>query len=194
MRDLEIRGAGDILGTRQHGHIAAIGFHLYTRLLAEAVRKLRPQAALPGDGKPLLPPIPANVDLPMPASIPAAYVTDKIMRLRLYRRMADLRSLAEVDSLEEEFKDRFGELPEAVSNLLYQIKIKLLAERAGLASITSENGQLVLRYPENAVPEALPDLGQNVRVGKTALWLPYAGLDNWHEVLFEILVKLKVES
>ena len=195
MRDLEIRGAGDILGTRQHGHIAAIGFHLYTRLLADAVRRLRPlQAPLPGDGRPLPPPIPANVDLPMPASIPATYVTDKIMRLRLYRRMADLRSLEEVDSLEEEFKDRFGELPEAVSNLLYQIKVKLLAERAGLSSISSENGQLVLRYPENVMPDTLPDLGPNVRAGKTALWLPYAGLDNWPEVLFEVLSKLKVES
>jgi transcription-repair coupling factor (superfamily II helicase) len=127
----------------------------------------------------------------MPASIPAAYVTDKIMRLRLYRRMADLRRLEEVDSLEEEFKDRFGELPEAVTNLLYQIKVKLLAERAGLASVSSENGQLVLRYPENVMPESLPDLGPNVRVGKTALWLPYAGLDNWPEVLMETLQTLE---
>jgi transcription-repair coupling factor (superfamily II helicase) len=192
MRDLEIRGAGDILGTRQHGHIAAIGFHLYTRLLAEAVYKLRPaQAPLPGDGRLLPPPIPANVDLPIPASIPATYVTDKIMRLRLYRRIADLRTLPEVDSLEEEFIDRFGELPEAVSNLLYQIKIKLLAERAGLVSISNENGQLVLRYPENAMPETLPDLGPNVRVGKIALWMPYEGVENWPELLLDILQTLE---
>jgi transcription-repair coupling factor (superfamily II helicase) len=78
-----------------------------------------------------------------------------------------------------------------VSNLLYQIKVKLLAERAGLVSISSENGQLALRYPENAVPASLPDLGQEVRVGKTALWMPYANLPNWQELLLNILQTLE---
>jgi len=195
MRDLEIRGTGDILGTRQHGHIAAVGFHLYTRLLADAVRRLRPlHAPLLHDNSRLPPPNPANVDLPIPASIPAAYVADKIMRLRLYRRMADLRTLQEIDSLAEEFNDRFGPPPEAVSNLLYQIKVKLLAEWAGLASISSENGQLALRYPDDEIPPSLPDLGAYVRVGRTALWMPHASLANWREELLVVLHKLHVEG
>ena len=124
MRDLEIRGAGDLLGTRQHGHMAAVGFHLYTRLLADAVRQLRITRQLgPAPEKtpisPLLAPLadtplttPVNVDLPLPVNIPASYVPDRNARLRLYRRLADLRTLVEVETLAEEFKDRFGPLPE----------------------------------------------------------------------------------
>jgi transcription-repair coupling factor (superfamily II helicase) len=192
MRDLEIRGAGDILGTRQHGHIAAVGFHLYTRLLAEAVRRLRPQhITMPGDGKLQAPPLPANVDLPIQASIPASYVADKMMRLRLYRRMADLRTSHDLDALVEEFNDRFGPPPEPIRNLLYQLKVKLMAEAAGLASISSENGQLALRYPDNEIPASLPDLGTKVRVGKTAIWFPYSSLPEWRQDLIDILVQLQ---
>ncbi len=195
MRDLEIRGAGDILGTRQHGHIAAVGFQLYTRLLAEAVRKLNPQhQTLRGDRMRLPLPLPANVDLPIQASIPVEYVADKAMRLRLYRRMADLRTHAELDALVEEFNDRFGSPPEPVQNLLYQLKVKLMAEQAGLASVTSENGQLVLRYPDSNIPESLGELGQTARVGKTAIWVPYIGLADWRQELIEIITQLQATS
>ncbi|MCI0518755.1 MAG: transcription-repair coupling factor [Chloroflexi bacterium] len=193
MRDLEIRGAGEILGARQHGHIAAVGFHLYTRLLAEAVRRLRPgHAALAALDKQRLPPAaPANVDLPLPASIPVEYVSEKVMRLRLYRRMADIQSQIELNALAAEFKDRFGPLPEPVDNLLYQLKVRLLAESAGLSSVSGENGQIVLRYPENTVPEGLPGLGPAVRVGKSALWITTAGLADWKEALLDTLSRLE---
>lgn len=193
MRDLEIRGTGDILGTRQHGHIAAVGFHLYTRLLAEAVRRLRSDRGLP------LTPIltafetrmnPVNVELPLPASIPAEYIPDKETRLGLYRRMADMRSLAEINALEEEFTDRFGPLPETVHNLLYQLKVKLLAEQAGLASISAEGGQIVMRYPNGQLPESLPDFGPEVRAGKIALWMPITQLPDWPDRLVEVLNRL----
>jgi transcription-repair coupling factor (superfamily II helicase) len=193
MRDLEIRGAGDLLGVRQHGHIAAVGFNLYTQLLSEAVRRLRSRSDLP-----LLPleagvkeiSIPVNVDLPLPANIPADYVNDKGMRLRIYRRMADTRTLAEVDSLEEEFKDRFGPPPEPVLHLLFQIKIKLLAEQANLASVNTENGQMVLRFPDGEIPPDLPPLPSAVRTGKTALWIPYLSLPDWRATLIEVLQQL----
>lgn len=198
MRDLEIRGTGDILGTRQHGHIAAVGFHLYTRLLAEAVRRQRqgPQASEQGalDITALsawqyqLPT--ANVELPLPASIPADYVSDKQIRLGLYRRIADLRSQAEIETLHEEFKDRFGPPPEMVLNLLFQLQVKLLADKAGLASITAESNQLALRYPEGMLPDTFPDLGGRVRIGKLALWLPYASDPDWRSHLLEVLAKL----
>jgi transcription-repair coupling factor (superfamily II helicase) len=206
MRDLEIRGAGDILGTRQHGHIAAVGFHLYTRLLADAVRRLRstrgeasmPQstARFPGEAAPLEEStlsLPVSVDLPLPVSIPAEYVPDREVRLRLYRRLADIRRLDEIDALIEEFGDRFGPLPETVRNLLYQLKIKLLAEKAGLASVSSENGQLVLRYPplpEGMPSRTIPDVSPDVRGGKNALWMPGVDQEGWQEKLLATLEKL----
>ncbi|HSO27416.1 MAG TPA: transcription-repair coupling factor, partial [Anaerolineales bacterium] len=175
MRDLEIRGAGDILGNRQSGHIAAVGFHLYTHLLADAVRRLRAERGLPPDKN-----VSAlerqlnlvNVELPLPISIPADYVADKETRLGLYRRMANVASHAEIETLAEEFDDRFGPPPEEVLNLLFQLQIKLLAESAGLAQISYEGRQMVFRFPAGNPPENLPDLGPGVRVGRTALWLP----------------------
>jgi len=195
MRDLEIRGTGDILGTRQHGHIAAVGFHLYTRLLAEAVGRIqpRPLVSLPGARQPLPPASPVNVDLPLQAGIPADYVTEKAMRLRLYRRLADIQSIEELKAITEEFKDRFGPLPAGVDNLIYQLKVKILAQKAGIESITSENGQMVLRFSDSAPLKTLPDLGPLVRVGKTALWLPLREIPAWQEFLVAVLERLGAE-
>ena len=193
MRDLEIRGTGDILGTRQHGHIAAVGFHLYTRLLAAAVRRLRSQNG--GGSNRILEEfdsalISANVELPLPVSIPADYIPDKTVRLGLYRRLSNIGSEAEIEALQEELTDRFGPLPEMVVNLLYQLRVKLLAERAGLYSITSENNQLVFRYPENEIPENLQGLLPEIRVGKTALWMPIGQLTDWRDRLLAVLNRL----
>jgi transcription-repair coupling factor (superfamily II helicase) len=196
MRDLEIRGTGDILGTRQSGHVAAVGFHLYTRLLAEAVRRIRKSGAQPLEEKLDLGVqesyMPVNVDLPISVNLPADYVMEKNMRLRLYRRLANIRSLAELEAMREEFNDRFGEPPEEASNMLFQLKIKLLAEKAGLASIGAENGQLVLKFPDGITPPALPGLNAHIRVGKTSLWLPYNHLDDWREVLEDTLKELQL--
>jgi transcription-repair coupling factor (superfamily II helicase) len=192
MRDLEIRGAGDLLGTRQHGHIAAVGFHLYTRLLAEAVRRLQPHPTtkkLPLAHQAALR-MPVNVDLPWEASIPPDYVEDKGMRLLLYRRLADIQSNREIDLLNDEFNDRFGPPPEQVRNLLFQLKVRLLAENAGLASISNENGQLVLRYADELVPEIPPEISSSLRVGKTALWMPIKSIANWPMQLILVLEKL----
>ena len=198
MRDLEIRGTGDILGTQQSGHIAAVGFHLYTRLLAEAVRRLQPgrglASAAPSETALRLPtaqlPL-VNIELPLPVSIPSEYVPDTSVRLGLYRRIADLHELSEIDALVEEFNDRFGPPPAMVHNLLYQLKVKLLAEKAGLATITAEAGQIVMRYPDNELPAHLPDLGLSVRVGKVALWLPYTHLADWPDRLVAALEALQ---
>jgi transcription-repair coupling factor (superfamily II helicase) len=193
MRDLEIRGAGDILGARQHGHIAAVGFHLYTRLLADAVRKLRGQQGLPPSAtllelKTRLPT--ANVELPLPVSIPAEYVPDKQIRLGLYRRIADLQTRSEIEALQAEFQDRFGPPPEPVLNLLLQLQMKILAERAGVVSIAAESGQIVLRYPDNELPDPLPELDPPARLGKTAIWLPYSPDEDWPAALTHLLETL----
>jgi transcription-repair coupling factor (superfamily II helicase) len=189
MRDLEIRGAGDILGTRQHGHIAAVGFHLYTRLLTESVAQLRKTQGLPPDPmiasldslRPLV-----SVDLPLHAHIPSSYIPDKNMRLRLYRRIADLRSLAEIDAIFEEFNDRFGIPPKPVRNLLFQLKIKILAELSNISSVNVENNQIVLRFRGDELPASLPPMNPEVRVGKSALWIPYKNVPNWSEKLLTV--------
>ena len=204
MRDLEIRGAGELLGTRQHGHIQAVGFHLYTRLLADAVRRLRAAKGktqkADGRDSTLRPssfdlPIamPVNVDLPLAVGIPADYIADQDLRLRLYRRIADLRDETEIDALASEFNDRFGGLPEMVQNLLYQMRVKLRAERAGLSSINWESGQIVLRYPssgEEKDGQRLPDLGPGIRGGRNAYWCTFGKDTDWKEQLLDVLQRL----
>jgi transcription-repair coupling factor (superfamily II helicase) len=194
MRDLEIRGTGDILGTRQHGHIAAVGFHLYTHLLAESVAHLRSERRLPaepfGPARDVIRPL-INVELPLDIGIPPDYVSDKNMRLRLYRRIADLRASSEIDALAEEFRDRFGPLPAQVENLLYQLKIKLFAQKAGLAAVSAEGDQIALRFRGGDAPADLPNLGSRVRLGRTALWFPYAGQPDWRDELVDILLELQ---
>ncbi len=203
MRDLEIRGAGELLGTRQHGHIQAVGFHLYTRLLADAVRQIRRIEVSRKDGQKkeergkidislssLTQPIamPVNVDLPLAVGIPADYIADQDLRLRLYRRIADLRDETEIDALTSEFQDRFGELPEMAENLFYQMRVKLRAEQAGLSAISWESGQIVLRYPnsgEEKDGKRLPDLGLGIRGGKSAYWCSFG--EKWEERLLETL-------
>ncbi len=197
MRDLEIRGAGELLGNRQHGHIQAVGFHLYTRLLADAVRRLRVLAGdkLPDTGSafeafnaPIA--MPVNVDLPLAVGIPREYIPDQDLRLRLYRRIADMRDESEIDALRSEFKDRFGPPPEMVENLFYQMRVKLNAEAAGLTSIGMETGQIVLRYPAPPVGvplKSLRDLGPKVRGGKNAYWCAFGRETGWQEQLLETL-------
>ena len=203
MRDLEIRGAGDLLGTRQSGHIQAVGFHLYTRLLADAVRNLRLAGSKlqvdmhddePANFQALnLQPMsmPVNVDLPLAVGIPADYIADQDLRLRLYRRIADLRDESEIDALASEFRDRFGQLPVSTQNLFYQMRVKLRAEKAGLAAITWENGQIVLRYPvveDENYGKRLADLGPGIRGGKSAYWCSFG--ENWQIRLLESLAVL----
>jgi transcription-repair coupling factor (superfamily II helicase) len=203
MRDLEMRGAGELLGTRQSGYIAAVGFHLYTRLLAAAVKKVRTLDEFTGmkmnqssGSLDAIQPIglPVNVDLPLSIGIPESYVPDTNLRLRLYRRLADLTDEASLEALAAEFNDRFGALPEMVANLFYQMQVKLLAERSGLISVGMESGQIVLRYP--ALPEGteskrLPDIGASVRGGKNAYWCTFGKDPDWQNKLVGVLERLE---
>ena len=201
MRDLEMRGAGELLGTRQHGTITAVGFHLYTRLLAQAVRDLRRAQGLPqAEGKVQVRELainPVTVDLSLPVGIPIFYVADQDMRLSLYRRIADLSAEDEIDALMDEFNDRFGPVPEAVRNLFFQMHVKLLAEKIGLSSVTLEGDQLVLRYPplpEGVTSRNLPEMGEGVRAGKNAYWLAVAGEEDWQKRLAQLLQALLTKA
>jgi transcription-repair coupling factor (superfamily II helicase) len=150
MRDLEIRGAGELLGAKQHGHIAAVGFDLYTRLLAQAVREMQgesPQLVTGDEAFTYLGPLSEGIqiNLPLPAYISEDYLPEEKMRLRLYRRLAGLTSLSEIDEMAKELQDRFGEMPEPVANLLYQLRLKLLAMETGVKAIVTEIGQIIIR-------------------------------------------------
>jgi len=195
MRDLEMRGAGELLGNRQHGMIAAVGFHLYTRMLSQAVRQLRKMTGLQ-IGEDVIAPrgmqIPVGVDLPLAIGIPVEYIPDQNLRLKLYRRLADLERESELDALEEEFLDRFGPLPETVKNLLFQMRVKLRAQEAGLAGVTFEGDQIVLRYPplpEGVSERNLPAISREVRAGRNAYWMAAGGngVGNWQNRLLETL-------
>lgn len=205
MRDLEMRGAGELLGNRQHGYIAAVGFHLYTRLLAAAVRVQRGDRNLPvsvGDND-ILREIgaPINVDLPLATGIPSSYISDQSLRLRLYRRLATLGDESSLDALSAEFEDRFGKPPEMVLNLFFQMKIKMMAEQAGLNSISFDSGQIVLRFPQvqigfepddkDKLKTHLKEIGPGVRVGKNAYWLSLGKDIDWRNKLMSTLVAIR---
>ena len=193
MRDLEMRGAGELLGSRQHGMIAAIGFHLYTRMLGQAVRQIRAITGMAGgDELAALREMSAqvSVDLPLSIGIPVDYIADQTMRIKLYRRLADMVDEEGVQAMQDEFVDRFGALPEPLENLFYQMRVKLRAETAGLVSVAMEGEQIVLRYPPlpEGASRTLPNIGMSVRAGKNAYWMPAAGGPKvWKDKLLDVL-------
>lgn len=192
MRDLEMRGAGDILGTRQHGHIGAIGFHLYTRLLSHAVHRLKAEREAPVtlDGPAEMPPIlPVSIELPLAIAIPTDFVPDRDLRLQLYRRVAEIRDLESIDALGEELADRFGPLPPEVGNILYMLRVKLLAAGAGVESVGIANGQIRLQMGSEEVERRF-DLGPDVRQSRSGLWLQREPDGDWRARLIEVLSAL----
>jgi transcription-repair coupling factor (superfamily II helicase) len=136
MRDLEIRGAGNLLGSEQSGHIAAVGFEMYLRLLEEAVALAKGQPAKQEETTPVI------VELTLDAYLPVDYVRDEIERVDLYRRASGVHTLAELDDLAEELSERFGEPPEPALNLLGLSRIKLLAREVGATAVNYRSGTL----------------------------------------------------
>lgn len=178
LRDLEIRGAGDLLGKKQHGHIASVGFTLYTRILSQAVNRLKAERA--GEPEPPEPIGTITIELPLPVGLSADYVPDDSLRLQLYRRLAELTGEQEIHQLEEELRDRFGPLPPEAENLIFQLQLKVLARDARVPAIVVENGQIALRprwlrrYPHGKVARLRRHLGEHARVGRQEIWLPLA--------------------
>ena len=195
MKDLEIRGAGNLLGMKQSGHINAVGFSLYTSLLAEAVSDIRYRHQ---NQKPL--PVKkmtqTTVNLPLNALIPEWYVSDVAVRLNLYHRLADIKNEEELNNLKMEFSDRFGTLPAEVNNLLFSVNIKIKAGRAGVKSIVSEDERIVVRLVDGLQLEKqktalLPKAG--ITMGRTQLNIEYKKLGkDWVKSLEQILDIIKL--
>jgi transcription-repair coupling factor (superfamily II helicase) len=155
LSDLEIRGAGNILGPEQHGHMAAVGFELYTRLLAEAVDALRGRRPMPE-------PAPVRLDLPGSAYLPDEYIGDSGAKLEIYRRFAGIRSQADADALRAELLDRFGMVPGAVEGLFTAVAVRMAAEAAGVPEVRIEGSRITfkwVRYARQQVVAALSVAG-----------------------------------
>ena len=146
MKDLEIRGAGNLLGGEQSGHIASVGFELYLRLLEEAVEESRGAEERPIEAQVEAPTV--NLSLPIAAYLPEDYIADQAVRLDQYRKLAaPLQTAGQIRELVRELEDRFGKLPEAARNLMYLLDIKVAAIRAGIESIVEQEGEIYVRWP-----------------------------------------------
>jgi len=143
LSDLEIRGAGNILGAEQHGHLSAVGFDLYTRLLAEAVEE---QKAVREDREPIRPRAQTVIDLPVDAYLPDDFVAEEPQKLELYRRLGRTAIDSEVETIRAELLDRFGALPPQVERLLEVARLRIAAEAAGIASLAREGSELIVRF------------------------------------------------
>jgi transcription-repair coupling factor (superfamily II helicase) len=162
MKDLEIRGAGNLLGGEQSGHIAGVGFDLYVRLVGEAVADFR------GDGEQA--PAEIKIELPVDAHLPHDYVPGERLRLEMYKKLAAVVDEQQLAEIEAELTDRYGSPPEPVRNLLEVARLRTVARQAGIGDISvqgnfvrfgpvdlPESGQLRLQrlYPGSLVKDAL---------------------------------------
>jgi transcription-repair coupling factor (superfamily II helicase) len=194
MKDLEIRGAGTLLGMRQSGQISAVGFNLYSQMLAAAVEKLKIQksSAKQTTTESKLPP--PTIDLPLSALIPEDYVNDLVTRLELYQQMADITELQQIPILAQEFNDRFGVPPKEVENLLYILKIKALAKDTGIESISTLDDEIILQlfagmqFTKMKLGSFMRD-GIKIGTSQLRMSLKQPG-KGWQRVLEEILGKM----
>ncbi len=165
LSDLEIRGAGNILGAEQHGHMAAVGFDLYTRMLADAVEE---EKAVFEQRPARTQRQPTVIDLPVDAYLPDDYVPEEPQKLELYRRLGRVATARELDAIRDEMLDRYGPLPGSAARLLEVARLRLAAETAGIISVSREGPQLVLRFVEEwsraSVLRALAPSAPNDRI------------------------------
>ena len=190
LRDLEIRGAGNLLGAEQSGHIGTVGFDLYVRLLADAVERLK---ALQEGRTPPAPKTqrsPITIDLPFTAHLPPSYVDDLNLRLALYQRMAAVETPEGADAIEREIVDRFGPPPPAAQNLLYTVRVRVLAAAAGVTGVQQDEGRLVVQAGDGASPrDALAGLAiDGLWAGQRQARVEIDG--SWQANLLEVLARL----
>ena len=142
MRDLEIRGAGNILGSSQHGHMQAVGYDLYCKMLNEAVKTLK--------GIPTREDFVTTIELEVDAFIPPSYIVNEVQKLDIYKRIAGIENQGECDDMKEELLDRFGEVPVAVENLLRIAMLRVEAHRLYMTEIKGKNGEIVFTLKADA--------------------------------------------
>ncbi|MDE7211243.1 MAG: transcription-repair coupling factor, partial [Lachnospiraceae bacterium] len=173
MRDLEIRGAGNLLGAEQSGHMEAVGYDLYCKMLNEAVKGMREGGEEAEDN------FETSIDLPLDAYIPATYIKNELQKLDMYKRVAGIETMEELEDLQEEFIDRFGEPPKPVLNLLQVALLKAQAHAVCLVSVEQKGGELWLtpyaraKYHVEKIPELLAAHAPSLEFKKSALVFEY---------------------
>ena len=147
MRDLEIRGAGNLLGPEQHGHLATVGYDMYCKLMEETLHEVQGQQLV-------APELATRVDLKVDAYLPSDYVHDERQRMEMYKRISSLRTDIDREDIEEEMIDRYGDLPAPVETLLDIAQMRALAQRLGVSQVLYRpKGQLMMRLDQRYMPD-----------------------------------------
>ena len=146
MRDLEIRGAGNVLGAQQHGHMEVVGYDMYLKLLNEAIREERGEEAVAED-------IECSIDVPIPAHIPDDYIPALKLRIAMYRRIADIRSKEDADDVIDELIDRYGDVPSSVMGLIQVALIRNTAASYGIYEIKQLDSNILLYLTDVRTPK-----------------------------------------
>ncbi len=160
MRDLEIRGAGNLLGVHQHGHMEAVGYDMYCKMLNEAVQCLK--------GIKTATDFATLIDLDVDAFIPPTYIVNEVQKLDIYKRIAGIENAKERDDMKDELLDRFGEIPKSVDNLLRIALIRVAAHKLYMTEIKGKNERITLNFRQDAqvnpakIPELLKKYGQSL--------------------------------
>ena len=157
MRDLEIRGAGNLLGVRQHGHMEAVGYDMYCKMLNEAVQHLK--------GVQMIADFTTTVDLDVDAYIPPSYIVNEVQKLDIYKRIAGIETAKERDEMRDELLDRFGELPDSVDHLLRIALVRVAAHKLYMTEVRGKNERITFAFrPDAAIAvERIPELVSNHR-------------------------------
>jgi transcription-repair coupling factor (superfamily II helicase) len=188
LRDLEIRGAGNLLGTEQHGAIAAVGFEMYLQMLQSAVSKLRTgsEETVVSD---VLSTIEMNLDLPLDHFIPSSYIRDEKLRLGAYRQLAATEDEKELDAVLRSLEDRYGPGPAQLDNLAYSLRVKLRGQRMGLRGVVAEGHDIVIRVdPERYmdVDELARRMAGRIAIAPNRIKMRRQG-DGWGSDLLDLL-------
>jgi transcription-repair coupling factor (superfamily II helicase) len=160
MRDLEIRGAGNLLGTEQHGHMMNIGYELYCKLVDDAVRALGGEIVNPDREE-------TSIEIDVPAYIPDDYISDELLKLQMYKKIAAIRDEEDKTEIIDELIDRFGEPPAEVENLVKVSHIRAMAESAGIARVHEEQKKIVFDFLEKnrLTPQIMAALSEEFGMG-----------------------------
>jgi len=190
--DLELRGAGNLLGRQQHGHIEAIGFDLYVQMLERAVAKLKGEEGAPE--------LRTTMSLGMDVRVPQEYIPSENLRLRTYKRISSVGSESEKQDVHKELEDRFGPLPKSVENLLEFALLKSMSERLRIATVERQGSKIALRFH----PETTLEPGAVVKVVRSrkgikldpsgVLWMELERGEPVAAALKKVLVGLRGEA
>lgn len=191
LRDMEIRGAGDLLGAEQSGHIAEVGYELYVRLLAQAVEEARRGAPIPESEA-------VTMDLPITALLPASYIPDVELRLATYRAISAIENDRGLRDMRVELEDRFGDIPDEVEHLLALIQLRIRSEQLGITSIVEREREIVIRPVQTGTMNTrklISRFGHAIKITPNSIRLRLIELEeSWSTALDAVLDEIELAS